>query len=336
MESRREQISVGIFVLIASALLIFIVFSLSGAFAGSDTVYYAKFNNAAGLEPGASVHYAGGPKTGHIVKIRIDPDDPALIDLTFTVTKGLPVKTDSKVAIMSFSPLGDNHLEIKPGTPKAPLAPSGTLLASQPYVGFNDLTEQINNMAPQARELIANLNARITQLKTTIDRVDDLLNDQNRANVSGSLAQVHGMLKENRPQIQSTLNNVNAASAKIGPLIDQIHKTVDQANEAIKQAEVALKQADETIKHVDGVVADNKEGIHDSIAKLRVVLTNVTQLTDQLNQILDSNTDNIDQLLLNLRDVSENLKDFTDTIKTRPSSVIFSNAPRDRKPGAKQ
>jgi phospholipid/cholesterol/gamma-HCH transport system substrate-binding protein len=336
MESRREQISVGIFVLIAAALLIFIVFALTGAFAGSDIVYYAKFNNAAGLEPGAAVHYAGGPKTGHITKIGIDPDDPTLIDLTFTVTKGLPVKTDSKVAIMSFSPLGDNHLEIRPGTQKAPLAPSGSVLASQPYIGFNDLTEQINKMAPQAQELIANLNARVVQLKTTIDRVDDLLNDQNRANVSGSLAQVHGMLKENRPQIQSTLNNVNAASAKIGPLLDQIHKAVDQANEAIKEANVALKQADETIKHVDGVVADNKDGIHDSIAKLRVVLTNVTQLTDQLNQILDSNSDNIDQLLLNMRDVSENLRDFTNTIKTRPSSVVFSSSPRDRKPGDKQ
>ena len=240
MESRREQISVGIFVLVAAALLIFIVFALTGAFAGSDTVYYAKFNNAAGLEPGASVHYAGGPKSGHIVKIRIDPDDPTLIDLTFTVTKGLPVKTDSKVAIMSFSPLGDNHLEIVPGTRNAAIAPSGTWLESQPYVGFNDLTAEINKMAPQAQELLANLNARVVQLKTTIDRVDDLLNDQNRANVSGSLAQVHGMLKENRPQIQSTLNNVNAASAKIGPLIDQIHKAVDQANEAIKQADVAI------------------------------------------------------------------------------------------------
>ena len=92
--------------------------------------------------------------------MQIDPNDPALIDMTFTVTKGLPVKTDSKVAIMSFSPLGDNHLEIKPGTRKAPLAPSGSLLPSQPYVGFNDLTEQINKLAPQAQELIANLNAR--------------------------------------------------------------------------------------------------------------------------------------------------------------------------------
>ena len=248
----------------------------------------------------------------------------------------MPVKTDSKVAIMSFSPLGDNHLEIVPGTRDAPIAPSGSVIPSQPYVGFSDLTAQINKIAPQAQELIANLNARVVQLKTTVDRVNDLLNDQNRNNVAGSLAQIHGMLDEDRPQIKATLNNVSAASAKIGPLIDQIHKAVDQANEAIKQANEALKLAEDTIKNVDGVVTANKEGIHDSIARLRVVLGNVTQLTDQLNQLLDSNSDNIDELLLNLRDVSENLRQFTDTIKTRPSSLIYSPAPRDRKPGDKQ
>ena len=123
MESRREQISVGILRAGCRRSLIFIVFALTGAFAGSDTTYHAKFANAAGLAPGASVHYAGGEKIGHVVKMQIDPADPALIDLIFTVTKGLPVKTDSKVAIMSFSPLGDNHLEIKAGSPKAPAGP---------------------------------------------------------------------------------------------------------------------------------------------------------------------------------------------------------------------
>jgi phospholipid/cholesterol/gamma-HCH transport system substrate-binding protein len=322
MESRREQISVGIFVLVAVALLIFIVFALTGAFAGSDTIYHAKFNNAAGLTPGASVHYAGGQKIGKVMKMQIDPGDPSKIDMTFSVDKGLPVKTDSKVAIMSFSPLGDNHLEIKPGSQNAPLAPSGAQLTAQPYIGFNDLTEQINKLAPQAQELIANLNARVVQLKITIDRVDDLLNDQNRANVSASLADLRGMLKENRPAIQSTLKNVNAASAKIEPLIDQLRKATDQANE--------------TLKHVDSIVVDNKQDIRAAILQLRQVLGNVSELSDKLNQTLDTNQDNIDQLLLNLRDVSENLRQFTDTIKARPSSLINSSMPRDRKPGDKR
>jgi len=322
MESRREQVFVGIFVLIAAALLIFIVFALSGAFAGSDKTYRARFANAAGLEPGASVRYAGGEKIGHVTKTQIDPNDPSLIDMTFSVTKDLPVKTDSKVAIMSFSPLGDNHLEIKPGSPKAPLAPAGSYLTAVQYVGFNDLTEQMNALAPQAKELIANLNARITQLKTTIDRVDDLINDQNRANVSASLAELHGMLQENRPAIRSTLKNVNEASAKMAPLIDQLHKTTLQANE--------------TLKHVDGLIAENRVDVHAAIAQVRQVLAQVTVLTEKLDETLDDNSENIDQLLLNLRDVSQNLKEFTDTIKTRPSTLINSSTPRDRKPGDKQ
>jgi phospholipid/cholesterol/gamma-HCH transport system substrate-binding protein len=321
MESRREQVFVGFFVLVATGLMIFIVFALTGAFAGADKTYTAKFANAAGLEPGASVRYAGGEKIGHVTKLQIDPTNPALIDMTFTVSKEVPVKTDSKVAIMSFSPLGDNHLEIKAGSPSAAAAPSGAFLTAVPYVGFNDLTEQINNLAPQARELIANLNERVVQLKVTIDRVNDLINDQNRANVSASLSDLRGILKENRPAIQSTLKNVNAASVKIEPLIDQLHKTV--------------LQADETLKHVDGLITENKPDIRAAILQLRQVLNSVSTLTGQLNETLDSNSDNIDQLLLNLRDVSENLKEFTDTIKTRPSSLIHSSTPRDRKPGDK-
>ena len=41
------------------------------------------------------------------------------MDITFSVQSDLPVKTDSLVKIMSTTPLGDNHLEIFPGTPQA-------------------------------------------------------------------------------------------------------------------------------------------------------------------------------------------------------------------------
>lgn len=321
MESRGQQISVGLFIIVATALLIIIVFALTGAFAGSDTIYHAKFNSAAGIEPGASVRYAGSPKVGHVTKVQIDPSDTTKIEMTFTVEKGLPVKTTSRVSILSFSPLGDNHVELSAGTPNSPLAPSGTVLPSDPYVGFNDLTQQINQLSPKAQELITNLNARVQQLKTTIDRVDDLLNDQNRANVSASLAQLNGILHENRPLLNSTLKNVNAASAKMDPLIDQLRKTTQQASDALK--------------HVDSLVTDNKDDIRASITQLRTALTSVKELTDKLNQTLDSNSDNIDQLLLNFRDVSENLRQFSDTIKARPSSLVISHSARDRNPGDK-
>ena len=319
MEAKREQAFVGFFVLVAAALLIFTVFGVTGAFQGAAKTYHAKFPNAAGLEPGASVHYAGGQKIGRVEKMQIDPVDPSLIDMTFSVKSDLPVKTDSRVSITSYSPLGDNHLEILPGNPHSPAAPSGALLASKPYLGFNDLAEQINKLAPQAQELLANLNERVKQLDVTITRVNDLLNDQNRQNISASIADLHGMLNENRPVVRSALKNVNAASEKITPLIDQLRKTIDQAND--------------TLKHADGMIGENREEVRASVAKLHESLNNVSDLTRRLDQMLDVNSENIDEILENLRHITENMREFSDIIKTQPSSLIRSGSPRQHVPG---
>ena len=319
MEAKREQAFVGLFVLIAAALLIVTVFGITGAFQGPAKTFHSKFPNAAGLERGASVHYAGSPKIGRVEKMQIDPGDPSLIDMTFSVKSDVPVKIDSKVAILSYSPLGDNHLEILPGTPSAPLAPTGALLASKPYVGFNDLAEQFNKLTPQAQELLTNLNDRIKQLNTTVSRVNDLLNDQNRQNISASLADLRGMLNEDRPVVRSALKNVNAASEKITPLLDQLHKTIDQANA--------------TLQHVDGMIGENREEVRASVAKLHESLNNISRLSRRLDQMLDVNSENIDEILENLRQITENLREFSDIIKTQPSSLIHSGSPRQHVPG---
>ena len=321
MDARREQVLVGLFVIVAAGLLVITVFALTGVLASATRTFHTKFQNVAGLEPGATVRYEGGSKVGRVEKIKIDPSDPSWMDMEFSVKNDVPVKTDSRTAILSFSPLGDNHLEIKAGSAAAPRAPDGALLPSDPYIGFNDLTAQLNQMAPEARQLLANLNDRVTQLRTTIDRVNDLLNDRNRENVSASLADVRGMLAENRPQIKKALQNVSAASEKISPLLDQMQKTLTQANG--------------TLTRVDGMLDENRADIRASVVKLRESLDHVNALTAELQDILDNNEYNIDQLLNNLRIVSENLKSFTNTIKTRPSSLINSKTPPDRSPGAK-
>jgi phospholipid/cholesterol/gamma-HCH transport system substrate-binding protein len=321
MDARREQVFVGLFVIVAAALLIATVFSLTGLLASSTRTFHAKFPNAAGLEPGTTVRYGGATKVGRIEKVMIDPADPSLMDMEFSVKSDVPVKTDSHVAILSFSPLGDNHLEIKAGSAKAPRAPDGALLPADPYVGFNDLTAQINSMAPQAQQLLANLNDRVTQLQVTLDRVNALLSDQNRENVSATLADLHGMLKENRPQIKKTMTNVSAASDKLGPLLDQLHKSMDQV--------------DGTLKKVDGMVGDNREDVRASVIKLRESLENVSALTAQLQELMDNNDYNIEELLNNMRIISQNLKEFTSTIKTRPSTLILPGRLHERKPGDK-
>ena len=319
MNPKGEQAMVGLFVVVAAALLVGTVFAMSGAFGRSVKKYHAYFQFAGGLEPGATVRYAGGPKAGRVEGVRIDPQNPSRIDITFSVQSSIPVKTDSRAKIMSMSPLGDNHLEIVPGGPQASLAPEGALLPSVAYVDFNALTQQLNDIAPDVQQLVHALSDRAAELKTTVERVNDLLNAQNRANLAATLANTRGMIEENRPQIKSTLKNINAVTQKLDPLLDDFRKATDEANL--------------TLDHIDSMLGENRADIREAVIELRRTLKSTTELTDRLNQTLDVNSDNIDEILDNMRHVSENLREFTATIKTRPYTLIRASSPREHKAG---
>jgi len=310
---------VGLFVLVAAAVLVATIFALGGAFSKAAMTYHSFLPFAGGLEPGATVRYSGGPKVGRVEAISLDPQNPSRIEITFSVRSGVPVKTDSRVRIMSLSPLGDNHLEIVPGSAQAPLAKSGSTLVSDPYVDFNALTARLNDLAPDAQRLLKSLNDRTTELQVTIQRVNDVLNDQNRANLAGTLAETRGMIAENRPQIKSTISNLNSVSQKLEPLLRDLRKTSEQANQ--------------TLNHIDAMLGENRPDVRQAVIDLRRSLANITDLTSHLDKTLDANSENIDELLDNLRFVSENLKEFTDTIKTRPYTLIRSSSPPEHKTG---
>jgi phospholipid/cholesterol/gamma-HCH transport system substrate-binding protein len=319
MESKSEQTLVGLFVLVCAALLIATIFAMSGAFGRNTKTYHAYFTFAGWLEPGMSVRYSGGPKVGRVEKVGIDPRNVSRMDITFSVQSDLPVKSDSLVKIMSTTPLGDNHLEIFPGTPQAAEAPNGALLPSQAYIDLNSLLTQLNELAPQARQLLVQLSDRAGELKETVARVNALLSAPNRANLSATLANTRGLLEENRPQIKSTLQNLNGGSQKLEPLLDDLRRTSAETNKALN--------------NVDSLIGENRPDLRQAIGQLRRSLTTVTDVTGRLDQTLDVNSENIDELLDNLRQATENLNEFTATIKNRPSSLIRSTNPPEHKPG---
>lgn len=319
MDSKREQALVGLFVLVATGLLIVTVFLLSGTFSRGQTPYRAYFKNAGGISPGAEVRYGGGPPVGRVKRVRPDPGNPARMEIDFTVKPEIPVKTDTLVLITSNSPLGDNYLGLRGDKAKGPPAPAGSTLPSKEYTGFADISDSLADLTPQAKQLLANMNDRITQLKDTLDRVNDLLNDENRRNISGSLADLHGMLNENRTAIHGTINNLHSSTGKLDKLLDDFKKTLAQAND--------------TLAHVDSVITENRPDLRDAIKRLRETLTSTTSLTGQLDSLMSANSEELDEIIENMAHVTENLKEFTDTIKTRPYTLLRSPTPKEHVPG---
>ncbi len=319
MESKREQALVGIFVLVVIALLIVTVFFLYGLSGGESIHYRVYFKNAGGIAPGTEVRYEGSPPIGRVEKVRPDPADPTRMEIVFHVNRDVPVKTDSLAGIASSSALGENYLEIKHGSLQAPKAPPGSTLKAGGFTSLEDLKAMISQLGPQADKLISDLDARVAELKDTIYRVNDLLNAQNRANISASLANVRGMLEENRPGIRTTVGNLSASSAKLDKVLDDLKKTMAQANDALA--------------HIDATITENRPDLRASIQNLRKSLTSTASLTDQLDRTLASNSENLDEIIENMRHITENMKSFTETIKTRPYTLIRASEPKPHEPG---
>lgn len=319
MESKRELALVGLFVLIAGAVLLATVLVLSGLLGGSGDSYRAYFPFAGGLEPGAPVRYAGGPKVGRVERLQLDPEHLSRIEITFSVRSGVPIKTDSRIRIMANSLLGDNHLEIVPGSEQAGLATPGAILPSDPYSDLTSLTSKLGELAPQVQQLLKTLNESAVSLKVTLDRVNDLVGDENRASLAGTIAEARAMIAENRGPVKSAVQSLNATFQKLDPLLRDLHTNSMRVNEALD--------------HVDSLIGENRSDVRQAVADLRKSLASVTALTGRLDQTLDVNSENIDALLENLRHVSQNLKEFTNTIKTRPSTLIRSSSPREHTPG---
>src|SRR6267378_930603 len=93
MNPRSEQALVGLFVLVATAVLVGTVFAISGAFGRSTHTYHSFVTFAGGIESGSGVRYSGGPKIGRVDRVLIDPQNPARIEITsksFPVPRKLP------------------------------------------------------------------------------------------------------------------------------------------------------------------------------------------------------------------------------------------------------
>jgi len=319
VSTRREEAVVGVFVLIAAALLVVTVFSLTGFLNRGDIVYHAFFTNAGGLRPGNEVRFAGGPPIGRIEDVRSDPHNTTQMEIVFRVKPAIPVKTDSLVSITSSSPLSDNYLEIKPGSQSAAHAPSGSTLPSEKYVGFAELEAEIAALSPEAKKLLVNLNDRVSELQVTIARVNDVLNDKNRAALSASLNNVNGILQENRVPVRNTVAHLDEASAKIGPLLDDLKKTNADARK--------------TIDTLEGTLTENREDLRQSVKDVRRLLETANNVTDQLDRTLNANGENIDDILANFRQASQNLRQFTETLKQRPYTLLRSAMPPPHEPG---
>jgi phospholipid/cholesterol/gamma-HCH transport system substrate-binding protein len=208
-------------------------------------------------------------------------------------------------------------------------------------VGFAQITESIQSLVPQISDVLDKVSRDLDILQVTLAHADDLMNDNNRANLgqalarandvlndhnrsnlASSLGNLNQMLSDSRPKVSAGLTNLNDAAAKMAPLLDEFKRT--------------STRADQMLSNLDSVLTENRPDLRMSVSELREVLANSSNAVDQIQGIMNQNAANLYEILENMRASAVNIRSLTETLKTSPSSVIRGVNVADRKPGGAQ
>ena len=336
MEATGERALVGIFVIVAAALLFGSVIAVSGGMGGGSVPHRAYFKYAGGVQSGAPVRF-GGLLVGKVDRVRVDPANSTRIEIDFLVDRTTPVKTDSVAKITTLGPLTDNYIEISTGSEGAALLPAGADMASMETFGLPQIGEAVQAMLPDVQRVLLKVNNSLDGLEITVARANDLLNDRNRATIAHSLANADQLLSETRPKMNESLTNVNRllndVQPKVSASLSNVQEVTAKLSPLLDDLKKVSTQANDMLAHVDAALLENRTDVRTSVLTLHDSLAKSTVLLDHLNQALNQNSDNIDELLDNVRISTENLKGLTETLRARPASLIRGIGAEDRQPG---
>ena len=123
------EAKVGILVLVGIILLFFMSFRVSRLERMKGVVYTALFPSVSGLVVNANVEVAGVP-VGRVEEIGLEK---GMAKVWMKIGQA-QLHVDAEAAVKTHGVLGDKYIEVKPGSPDAPVLPPGSNI-SQGAIG---------------------------------------------------------------------------------------------------------------------------------------------------------------------------------------------------------
>jgi phospholipid/cholesterol/gamma-HCH transport system substrate-binding protein len=241
--SRKEiqwsQLKVGALVMVAVAILIFLIFLMSGSTGGlfsSKLVLRTYFDNAGGLKSGAPVTLEG-VTIGNVLKIRVVPShSPLPVEVTMRVGQEFArqLHTDSTTVIAQAGVLGDSYVDITSKHAKGP--PPGNN-AELPSVDMPSIQEVVNASEQALKQT--------TVLMAKVDTFVDTLNSKNGS--AGKLVndpELYNKLTRVTTNLETITRTMASGKGTLGQLIhdDTLYKRASSAIDRLNNVAVELDE----------------------------------------------------------------------------------------------
>jgi len=316
---RRENINyivVGIFVLIMMALLLVVLYQVTGRSGPADE-YYVAYKNVTGMKYGTPVLYEGY-QIGQVTQIKpIRDKNKTRYLLDLDIKKDWKIPSDSVAAVVASGLLSAITIDIKEGTSRTMLKPGDTLKGREATSIFDTINEVATDISELSKEgvrpLIDNINTHINKIgsqltdlisddiKPMMERLDDeVVTDLKdlfaRLIVSADRLQKF-LNEENQENVLQFLENVETASGSLNELLENLDGTRIVINDILGK--------------IDHIVDENDENIHASISDLQKSLEVVSQ--------------NINSIVHNIEGSSRNINELTREVRENPSLILKSS-----------
>jgi phospholipid/cholesterol/gamma-HCH transport system substrate-binding protein len=291
-----RELRVGIFTLIALAVLIFLLLNASGDFNPFERKFQLKanFTSAEGLREGANVQLAGMP-IGKVGEVKLRPpggaDEPK-VEATFTVSEivdGQPVferiRTDSTAQLVASTVLGnDKVIDISPGTSAGQPVPENYVLRSVVPATINQLTVSGNELVQQLNRLaipMTDIATKINEGEGTLGRV--INDEQLYNNLNATIAQSRGTVAE----LQSVARQLNRGEGTAGKFLNdpEIYNSINRSTAQLEAIAKDLRAGRGTAGKLlrDEAVYND---LRATVAEARSSIARLSQIAERFDPII--------------------------------------------------
>lgn len=313
MTTKNTYIRIGVFVVALTSALIWGTLWLSAGGAPGEFDFYTTYMNesVSGLSPDAALTYRG-VNVGKVREITIDPNNPNRVRLMLQVKHGVPIKQDTEATLAMQGLTGLATIDLLGGSPDSPPL---TMTEGEPYPVIPSRPSLLVRLDSVVSDLLGNL---ITMSR----KVNQMLDDDNRANIGKTLA-----------HIESITGTLAGESNRLGAIVNDVEATMKNA----RQASTALPDLMRDVSHSTQTLATMAEQLRaagETINATSKTLqrTAATSGAD-VQRFTASTLPDITAMTRDLRDASENLRRISESIERDPSVLLYGRAEQKRGPG---
>lgn len=261
MSEKLKNTFIGIFLLIAIALILWMILFLKPTVGDGKKTYKVRFSNILGINKGTRVTFAGRP-VGIVYQITEVPnareqhtnDSDGTIyfyQLTLKVDSSVKIYTTDEIALQTSGLLGEKSIAIIPQTPPKGITP--ILVTDQiVYANSKDPIEnalnQVSNLSKKIDSAVSDFNEwflenedgitlAINNFSSAMGEIDIAVNCLNKEQIIPKTSDVMDLLDDNLNLIYTSLNQLqeNNTFQTISQTVDEIHEAAKSFNTDGKQ-----------------------------------------------------------------------------------------------------